>query len=52
MIFFLLSVILGMVSGLLAGLFGIGGGIVIVPVLVLLLALIGFRGDTQILLNP
>ena len=33
---FLASIVLGMVAGLLAGLFGIGGGLVIVPVLVVL----------------
>jgi uncharacterized protein len=33
---FLASVLLGMVTGVLAGLFGIGGGLVIVPVLVIL----------------
>lgn len=36
MIVFILSLILGMFSGLMAGLFGIGGGLVIVPILVLL----------------
>ena len=33
---FLVSMLLGIVTGLLAGLFGIGGGLVIVPVLVML----------------
>lgn len=33
---FLATVVLGMVTGVLAGLFGIGGGLVIVPVLVML----------------
>ena len=36
MIVFLLSLILGMFSGVIAGLFGVGGGLVIVPILVLL----------------
>jgi uncharacterized membrane protein YfcA len=45
MMFFLLSVILGMVSGVLAGLFGIGGGLVIVPVLVLLFTAQGIPAD-------
>jgi len=35
-IVFLLSLILGMFSGVIAGLFGVGGGLVIVPILVLL----------------
>lgn len=35
---FIASLVLGVVSGLLAGLFGIGGGLVIVPVLVSLLS--------------
>ena len=30
------TILLGMVSGLLAGLFGIGGGLIIVPVLVIM----------------
>ena len=51
MIFFLLSVILGMVSGLLAGLFGIGGGIVIVPVLVLLFTMYGMASDLVMIMS-
>lgn len=51
MIFFLLSVVLGMVSGLLAGLFGIGGGMVIVPVLVLLFAAQGFPNDLIMIMS-
>ncbi|MFA5984726.1 MAG: sulfite exporter TauE/SafE family protein [Methylococcaceae bacterium] len=39
------SVLLGMVSGVLAGLFGIGGGLVIVPVLLLLFTYQGFSLD-------
>jgi uncharacterized membrane protein YfcA len=34
--FFLLSMLLGLVAGFLAGLFGLGGGVVIVPALVLM----------------
>jgi uncharacterized membrane protein YfcA len=36
------SVLLGMVAGLLAGLFGIGGGLIIVPVFVILFSAQGF----------
>jgi uncharacterized membrane protein YfcA len=36
------STVLGMVSGLLAGLFGIGGGLVVVPILVFLFSAHGF----------
>jgi hypothetical protein len=39
MIYFLLYCLVGICSGLIAGLFGIGGGIVIVPVLILTLTL-------------
>ncbi|MDD5461193.1 MAG: hypothetical protein PHG00_06120 [Methylococcales bacterium] len=36
------SILLGIVAGLLAGLFGIGGGLVIVPALVFLFSTQGF----------
>lgn len=49
--FFLLSVILGMVSGILAGLFGIGGGLVIVPVLVLLFTAQGIPADLIMIMS-
>jgi uncharacterized membrane protein YfcA len=39
---FLASILLGVVTGILAGLFGIGGGLVIVPVLVFLFSAHGF----------
>jgi len=39
------SLVLGMFSGLIAGLFGIGGGIIIVPVLVLLFKVQGLPHD-------
>jgi uncharacterized membrane protein YfcA len=39
------SLILGAVSGLLAGLFGIGGGLIIVPMLAMLFAAHGFEPD-------
>ena len=42
---FLASILLGLVTGLLAGLFGIGGGLVIVPVLVILFTAQGFPAD-------
>lgn len=42
---FLVSIVLGMVTGLLAGLFGIGGGLVIVPVLVILFTAQGFPAE-------
>ena len=41
----LVSSMLGIVSGLLAGLFGIGGGLVIVPVLAVLFKAQGFSAD-------
>ena len=41
----LVSSVLGIVSGLLAGLFGIGGGLVIVPVLAVLFKAQGFSAD-------
>jgi hypothetical protein len=47
---FSVSILLGMVSGLLAGLFGIGGGLVIVPVLVILFTAQGFPTDLVMLM--
>jgi len=47
---FLVSILLGMVSGLLAGLFGIGGGLVIVPVLVILFTAQGFPAELVMLM--
>ncbi len=41
-VIFLASILLGAVAGLMAGLFGIGGGLIIVPVLALLFAAQGF----------
>lgn len=46
----LASLSLGLISGLLAGLFGIGGGLVIVPVLVFLFAAHGFPADAAMLM--
>ena len=46
----LASLALGLVAGLLAGLFGIGGGLVIVPVLVILLSSQGLPEKTVLLM--
>ncbi len=46
-----MSVLLGIVSGFLAGLFGIGGGLVIVPVLAMLFKAHGFPGEIVILMS-
>lgn len=48
---FFVSVLLGAVSGLLAGLFGIGGGLVIVPILVLVFSSQGFPADLTMLMS-
>jgi uncharacterized membrane protein YfcA len=47
---FSVSILLGMVTGLLAGLFGIGGGLVIVPVLVILFTAQGFPAELVMLM--
>ena len=47
---FLVSMLLGIVTGLLAGLFGIGGGLVIVPVLVMLFTAQGFPTELVMLM--
>ncbi len=47
---FLVSIVLGIVTGLLAGLFGIGGGLVIVPVLVMLFTAQGFPAELVMLM--
>jgi uncharacterized membrane protein YfcA len=47
---FFVSILLGSVSGLLAGLFGIGGGLVIVPVLVVLFKAQGFSAELIMLM--
>jgi uncharacterized membrane protein YfcA len=44
------SILLGLVSGLLAGLFGIGGGLVIVPTLVFLFSAQGFPAELVMLM--
>ncbi len=48
---FLASIVLGMVAGLLAGLFGIGGGLVIVPVLVVLFSIQKFPAELVMLMS-
>lgn len=47
---FSVSILLGIVSGLLAGLFGIGGGLIIVPVLVILFTAKGFPEEQEMLM--
>lgn len=47
---FWVCVLLGMVTGILAGLFGIGGGLVIVPVLVILFSAQHFPADLVMLM--
>lgn len=44
------TILLGMVSGLLAGLFGIGGGLIIVPVLVILFTAQGLPSELVMLM--
>ncbi|MGZ5008095.1 MAG: sulfite exporter TauE/SafE family protein [Methylobacter sp.] len=48
---FLASLLLGTVSGLVAGLFGIGGGLVIVPVLAVLFAGSGFPAEQVMIMS-
>jgi len=48
---FLLSLILGLFSGLAAGLFGVGGGLVIVPILVLVLTAEGFPAELVMIMS-
>lgn len=47
---FLVSILLGIVSGLLAGLFGIGGGLIIVPVLILFFTAQDFPAELVMLM--
>lgn len=47
MIFFMVYLLLGCLSGFLAGVFGIGGGMVIVPALVYLTPFLGFPPEHQ-----
>ncbi len=48
---FLASILLGTVSGVMAGLFGIGGGLVIVPVLAVLFAAKGFPAELVMIMS-
>ncbi|MDD4906350.1 MAG: sulfite exporter TauE/SafE family protein [Methylobacter tundripaludum] len=48
---FLASLLLGTVSGLMAGLFGIGGGLIIVPVLAVLFAGQGFPAELVMIMS-
>jgi uncharacterized protein len=48
---FLGSLLLGSISGISAGLFGIGGGIIIVPILVMLFTRQGFAADLVMIMS-
>jgi uncharacterized membrane protein YfcA len=48
---FLASVLLGAVAGLMAGLFGIGGGLIIVPILAMLFASQGFPTELVMIMS-
>jgi hypothetical protein len=48
---FLASILLGAVAGLMAGLFGIGGGLVIVPILAVLFAAEGFPAELVMIMS-
>ncbi|MFZ2312132.1 MAG: sulfite exporter TauE/SafE family protein, partial [Methylobacter sp.] len=48
---FFASVLLGIVAGLTAGLFGIGGGLVIVPVLAVLFSEQGFPSELVMVMS-
>ena len=48
---FLASILLGAASGLLAGLFGIGGGLIIVPVLAILFSAQGFSAELVMIMS-
>lgn len=50
LIIFLVCILLGMITGVLAGLFGIGGGLVIVPVLAILFSAQGFSAELVMLM--
>jgi uncharacterized protein len=51
MVIFLASLLLGAVSGVSAGLFGIGGGLIIVPVLAILFTQQGFATDLVMIMS-
>ena len=48
---FLASILLGAIAGLMAGLFGIGGGLVIVPILAVLFAAQGFPAELVMIMS-
>ena len=48
---FLVSILLGTVSGLIAGLFGVGGGLIIVPILAVVFAAQGFQADLVMIMS-
>jgi uncharacterized membrane protein YfcA len=48
---FLASILLGAVAGLMAGLFGIGGGLIIVPILAMLFAAQGFPAELIMIMS-
>ena len=50
-VIFLASILLGIVAGLSAGLFGVGGGLVIVPVLAVLFAAQGFPAELVMIMS-
>jgi len=50
-VIFLASILLGAVAGLMAGLFGIGGGLIIVPVLAMLFAAQGFPAELVMIMS-
>lgn len=50
-VIFLASILLGAIGGLTAGLFGIGGGLVIVPVLAMLFAAQGFPAELIMIMS-
>jgi uncharacterized membrane protein YfcA len=50
-VIFLASVLLGATAGLIAGLFGIGGGLIIVPTLALLFAMQGFPAELVMIMS-
>lgn len=49
--FFLASILLGAIAGVMAGLFGIGGGLIIVPVLAILFTAQGFPAELVMIMS-
>ncbi len=50
-IIFLASILLGVAAGIISGLFGIGGGVIIVPVLAMLFTKQGFPGELVMIMS-